>query len=136
MKNGLMNSVRISVCAATLAAAGVSGVETPREWRVVPLERKTELALPLPPLAQVTSTDRSGRTWQQSGEMCGTVEGARGEFVHVLRANGWRVSKRITLGRARERSELLVLTAAKRRVLFMVWEKEIGKCGFAWGKEQ
>ncbi len=131
-----MSSVRSSVCAAALAVAGVSGAETPREWRVVPLELKTELALPLPPLAQVTSNDRSGKTWQQSGEMCGTVEGARDEFVQVLKSNGWKLSKRISLGRSRERSELLVLTTAKRRVLFMVWEKEIGKCGFAWGKEQ
>ncbi len=131
-----MNRAPTVLCACVLAAAAAVAAETPQAWRVVPLERDSAWVLPLPPLAQVTSTDRSGQTWQQCGEMSGTVEGASKDFCQAFRADGWQVSKRITLGRLTGRSELLVLAKLKHRVLFMVWEKEVGTCGFAWGKEK
>lgn len=130
-----MNSVRTALCAGVLMAAAAAATEAPQAWRVVPLERDSAPMLPLPPLALVTSTDRSGQTWQQCGEMSGTVEGASKEFCQAFKANGWQVFKRITMGRLTGRTELLIVTKMKQRVLFMVWEKEVGTCGFAWGKE-
>ena len=124
------------MCAVALGAAGAFAAEEPRARRLVPLARETELALPLPPLAQVTSADRSGPPWRQSGELRGSVESARNDFTQVLGANGWRVEKRIAQGRLGDRSELLMLASARQRVLLLLWEIEVGKCGFAWGKER
>jgi len=131
-----MNSLPTRVCAAVLVAAVAAAVEMPHGLHAVPLEREAAVEVPLPPLARITSTDRSGQTWQQCGEMSGTVEGVRNDFVQAVRAKGWQVCKRITMGRLTERSELLILTKTKHRVLLMVWEKEAGTCNFAWGKEQ
>jgi len=93
-------------------------------------------AVPLPPLAKVLRSDRDGQTWQQSGEMSGTVEAAQREFVSALGAAGWVLDKTIVMGHGAGRSELMVWHLRSRRILFMVWEMEAGTCGFAWGQEQ
>lgn len=94
------------------------------------------LAVALPALARVQTTDASGETWRQSGEIGGSVAIAGGEFRMALAAAGWRLDKTILLGQAASRSELMLWVRQKRRILFMVWEKEAGTCGFAWGEEQ
>ena len=66
----------------------------------------------------------------------GTVAALRGEFVMTLGAAGWALDKTIVLGRSSAKSELMIWTRQKRRILFMVWEKEAGTCGFAWGEEK
>lgn len=122
--------IAFAVCAGAVLA------EVPQTWRVVPRVRSQTRQVPLPPLAQVTATDPSGQTWRQSGEIGGSVEGAGRAFEQVFRANGWQVNKRIAMGRLKDRSQILVLTRPKRRVLVLVWAKEAGLCGFAWGEEQ
>jgi len=91
--------------------------------------------LPLPPLAVVKSEDRTGKTWRQSGELSGSVEQASREFRQALASGGWKVEKRIAVGRLAARSQLIICCRRKQRVLLMVWEEEVGTCGFAWGRE-
>ncbi len=90
----------------------------------------------LPPLARVTERDSSGATWQQSGELGGSVVTAVAEVRAAMAGAGWRLDKRIVLGRGVAPSELMLWVCGKRRVLFMVWEREAGTCGFAWGEER
>lgn len=121
MRSGPMNKTWLLVCAGWLCVAGqVCG---------------TEPRVPLPPLAVVRSEDLTGKTWQQSGELRGTVEGASLEFRQALASCGWRLEKAIAMGRLAGRSTLLVCSRRQQRILLMVWEKEVGKCGFAWGRE-
>lgn len=94
-----------------------------------------EARVPLPPLAVVKSEDATGKTWRQSGELRGTVEGASLEFRQALAGGGWRLEKAIAAGRLTGRSALLVCSRGRQRILVMVWEKEVGTCGFAWGRE-
>ena len=131
-----MNRILIALFVSLFDYASAAAVAS-RGWRVVsPDSAETELTLSLPPLAEVKSTDRSGKTWQQCGVMGGTVEGALREFVMSLGASGWVLDKTIVLGHGTEKSELMIWTRRTRRILFMVWEKEPGTCGFAWGKEK
>ena len=116
---------------------GPAGAETQQVWQVVAMAPEaTRVKMPLPPLAKVASTDSSGQTWQQSGQMSGTVEGAHKEFAMAFGAAGWALNKTIALGRLSARSELMIWTRGKQRILLMLWEKETGTCGFAWGEER
>ena len=130
-----MNRVPSIVCAGLLAWFSVAAGD-PQAWRVVPMEKRSALDVPLPPLARVSAADRSGQTWQQAGEIGGTVASASGELAMALGVGGWSLNKTILLGRSSTRSELMIWTRQKRRILFMVWEKEAGTCGFAWGEEK
>ncbi len=98
--------------------------------------RRPMLQLPLPPLARVVATDTSGVTWQQSGEMGGAMVKAREQVVKTLVADGWRLDNSVVLGRPLVKSEIMIWVRRGRRVLFKVWEKEAGTCGFAWGEEE
>jgi hypothetical protein len=93
-------------------------------------------AVALPALARVTADEPSGETWRQVGELGGSVATVRGECAAALAAVGWRLDKMIALGRPPARSELTLWIRGTRRILFMVWEKEAGTCGFAWGEER
>jgi hypothetical protein len=93
-------------------------------------------AVALPALARVTADEPSGETWRQVGELGGSVATVRGECAAALAAAGWRLDKTIALGRSPVCSELTLWIRGKRRILFMVWEKEAGTCGFAWGEER
>jgi hypothetical protein len=84
----------------------------------------------------VTADEPSGETWRQVGELGGSVATVRGECAAALAAVGWRLDKMIALGRPPARSELTLWIRGTRRILFMVWEKEAGTCGFAWGEER
>jgi hypothetical protein len=136
MKSGLTNRVTAFLCAvaSVLAAFGESG--SSGAWRVVPPGRDASLTVPLPPLARVVSASSDRQMWRQTGELGGSVVSARGDFMMALSAGGWALNKTIVLGREPERSELMVWTLRKRRILFMVWEKEVGTCSFAWGEEK
>jgi hypothetical protein len=105
-------------------------------WTCLAADSRPPLAVPLPPLARVSADDDSGTTWQQSGELGGSVASMRGAFMAALSAGGWALNKTIVLGRGGSRSELMVWVRNKRRILFMVWEKQAGVCGFAWGEEK
>lgn len=94
-----------------------------------------EAGLPLPPLAVVKSEDSTGKTWRQTGKLRGTVEHAGREFRQALACGGWKVEKMIASGRLAARSQLMVCCRRRQRVLLMVWEEEVGTCGFAWGRE-
>ena len=135
MRSGPMSKVLASLAAMALSVGAVRA-EAPRVWRVAPPAKAPALTLPLPPLAKVTSGDSSGQSWRQAGELGGSVEGAVGEFRMALGSAGWSLDKAVTMGRGPKRSELMIWTRQKSRVLFMVWEKETGTCGFAWGEEQ
>ena len=131
-----MNKRLVILCAGLLAGAAVAA-DVARACRVVPFgSAAAALAVPLPPLATVKATDASGKTWRQSGEMSGSVEGARREFAMALGAAGWALDKAIVLGQGSTKSELMIWTCRKHRILFMVWEKEPGVSGFAWGQEK
>jgi len=106
---------------AVLAAAGASAAPP---------------AVALPPLARARPAGPQDGTWRQSGELGGSVAAAGAECRMALAAAGWRLDKTIVLGRAPVRSELMVWVCRNRRILFMVWEKEAGTCGFAWGEER
>ena len=132
-----MNRFCLSACAVALAIGMALAADSRQgAWRIVPEGAKTTLSVPLPALAKVTSTDASGQTWQQTGEIGGTVAAVRGEFVMALCSAGWVLNKTIVLGRSSAESELMIWTGQKRRILFKVWEKEAGTCGFAWGEER
>lgn len=104
--------------------------------RVGTLEKKSEVALPIPPLATVAKNDRSGKTWQQTGVMDGTLEVTSGDFKQSLQAGGWVLDKTIKVGEGMGRMELAIWTRLRHRVLVMIWEKEPGQCGFSWGEER
>ncbi len=131
----------IRVCMLLCAAVGfcLSGKAeaTQPVWRVVALRSAASVAaeVPLPPLAEVVSTDASGQTWQQSGEIGGSLEAVLQEFAVSLRVAGWGLDKTIMMGRLSARSGLTVWNRRRQRVLLMLWEKEAGKCGFALGRE-
>jgi hypothetical protein len=130
-----MNSGGV-ILAGLIAGGAALAAEAPA-WRVVPVEPAAKrVELPLPPLAEVKASDRSGETWQQSGQMSGSVADVHKEFAMALGAAGWALNKTISLGRTSARSELMIWTRKKQRVLLMVWEKEAGTCGFAWGEEK
>ena len=133
-----MNSLRILLlCLLASYVASEAAAETGQVWRVAELQPEGKrLTLPLPPLAEVVSADSSGQTWQQSGQMSGTVEGVRKQLAMTLGKAGWALNKTIALGRLTARSELMIWTRQKQRILLMVWEKETGTCGFAWGEER
>ena len=67
--------------------------------RVRPPESQEQLAVPLPPLAAVTGTDGTKKTWQQTGTMVGSIDVARADFRHSLRAGGWKLDNAIAVGR-------------------------------------
>jgi hypothetical protein len=134
-----MNSLRRIFLACLLAAGAAreAAAETGQFWRVTAWAAGDKaLKVPLPPFAEVLSTDNTGQTWQQSGRMRGTVEGVRKEFAMTLCKAGWSLNKTIALGQSAARSELMIWTRRKQRILVMVWEKETGTCGFAWGEER
>lgn len=149
MKRGLTSQRLCRCCAVLVLVAGAahpagsraesasaSGGRTGAAWRVVPFEAAEDGGLPppLPPLAAVTGNDASGETWQQSGRMSGTLEVVRGDFRQAFRRDGWSLDKTIPLGRAPNRSELSLWARAGRRIMLMLWEKDVGTCGFAWGE--
>ena len=94
------------------------------------------LVVPLPALATVVANDLSGKTWQQSGTLGGSLEVACGDIRQSLRAGGWKMDKVIALGEGAHRSELTLWLRRNHRILVMVWEKEAGLCGFSWGEER
>ncbi len=114
--------LRCLVALAALAAAAGASAAPP--------------AVALPALARARTADPLDGTWRQSGELGGSVAAAGAECRMALAAAGWRLDKTIVLGRAPVRSELMVWVCRNRRILFMVWEKEAGTCGFAWGEER
>jgi hypothetical protein len=132
-----MNRFCVLLCAATGLCLSGAADEAQPVWRVVALRPASAFSddVPLPPLAEVAHTDASGQTWQQSGELGGSLEAALQEFAVSLRAAGWGLDKIIMMGRLSARSGLTVWIRRRQRVLLMLWEKEAGKCGFAWGKE-
>jgi len=131
-----MNKVWLRLgCAAALALAVAA--EPAPAWRVVPAPPAAPAVdVPLPPLAEVTATDRRGQTWQQRGQLSGSVEAARREFAAALGASGWTLDRTVALGQTPARSELMVWSLRTRKILLMVWEMEAGTCGFAWGQER
>lgn len=123
-----MNRALTLLCAAAVAAGA---------WAAAgPAERVGALTVPLPPLARAGAPAPDGQMWQQTGELGGSLAHARGELMAALGAHGWALSKTIVMGRLPARSELMVWTLRKRRILFLVWEKEAGTCGFAWGEDK
>jgi hypothetical protein len=138
MRSGLTNKVCVLICAASGFCMGgaVGYFEPSQAWRVVAMPpAAAEIAVPLPPLAELTFTDASGQTWRQGGEIGGSLEAALQEFAAALGAAGWGREKTIMLGRLSARSGLTLWTRRRQRVLLMLWEKEAGTCGFAWGRE-
>ena len=126
----------VALLGVSASLGGGAGTDTQR-WHVVPIEKGDgTLQVALPPLAAVTSDDRSGATWRQTGEIPGGLEVARGDFSQRLREQGWRLDKVIPVGRIYNRSEITLWLAGKHRLLLLLWEKEAGKCGFAWGEEK
>lgn len=128
---------RLFATAVSLLAVGAACLATADgDTRVERPSSDSGLRLPLPPLATVASGDASGATWMQTGLISGTVISAEREFALALRAAGWKLDKTIALGRAPGGSKLALWTRRGRRVLLMLWETEIGTCGFAWGDER
>lgn len=135
MRSGRTTKVLAGVAAMALAG-GAAKAESACVWRVAPLAQAPAWTLPLPPLATVTDDDASGQSWRQAGEIGGSVASAGREFRMALGAAGWKLDKAVAMGRGPRRSELMIWTRQTCRVLFMVWEKETGTCGFAWGEER
>lgn len=122
--------------ARVAAAALLAGAAGAQVWRVVPAEPAAAPGVPLPPLARASALSAGGERWRQTGEVGGALPAARGEVLRALGAAGWALNKTIVMGREPARSELMVWSSGRRRILFMVWEKETGTCGFAWGEER
>jgi len=122
MRNGRKNEALRVLCTLWLCGAACAAYGA-------------EAGLPLPPLAVVNNEDSTGKTWRQSGKLRGTVEHAGREFRQALACGGWKVEKMIASGRLAARSQLMICCRRRQRILLMVWEEEVGTCGFAWGKE-
>ena len=103
--------------------------------RVVAMDTAPRLVVPLPPLAKPEGRLVSSKTWKQSGTIDGSIETARRDFECSLRDAHWKRDQTIAMGRTGHRSELTTWVSGRRRILMMVWEKEAGVCGFAWGDE-
>ena len=127
-----MSRLRTAVGALLLALVAAGGEAV----RVLPPARDGALGVALPPLARVLTAAPDGQMWRQTGELGGSLASARGDFMMALGAQGWALKQTIAMGRSAARSELMVWTWHRRRILFMVWEKEAGTCGFAWGEEK
>ncbi len=124
----------LSIKAAAAACAWV--FVWARGAAAAPAETRATPVVPLPPLAaRVTPIEAPGQTWQQQGELSGSVPSVGAELRLVLGGGGWTLRKTMTVGRGSARSELMIWTRSKHRILVMVWEKEAGTCGFAWGEE-
>ena len=105
-------------------------------WHVAPIEKQTRISIPIPVLAEVKANDDSGETWQQNGTVPGSLAVACLDFRRSIQSGGWVLDKTIAVGRPMKRSELMILTRLRHRVLLMIWEIEPGLCGFSWGEER
>jgi hypothetical protein len=105
-------------------------------WHVVAIDKQERLSLPIPVLARVKGDDDTGKTWQQTGTLPGALEVASHDFRLALQSGGWTLDKTIAVGQSAKRSELMIWTTRRHRVLLMIWEIEAGLCGFSWGEEK
>jgi len=103
--------------------------------RVGTLTQEAAPLIRLPPLALVQQTDDSGDTWRESGEHPASFAATRSDFRVCLNRQGWHRLKTISLGKHPRPSEITVWQKGSRRVLLMLWERSVGKSGFAWQEE-
>ncbi len=117
-------------------AQGEGKSEAEESWHVVAIDKQERLSLPLPVLARVKGNDDTGETWQQTGTLPGALAVASHDFRLTLQSGGWTLDKTIAVGQSAKRSELMIWTTRRHRVLLMIWEIEAGLCGFSWGEEK
>jgi len=131
---------RLLVLALAVSGASVLSAEKAEDpaagWHVAQIEKQTRISIPIPVLAEIKGNDDSGETWQQNGTVPGSLAVACRDFRMSIQSVGWVLDKTIAVGRPVKRSELMILTQRRHRVLLMIWEIEPGLCGFSWGEER
>ena len=89
----------------------------------------------LPPLAEVAERDPGMDRWQVTGSLPGAMPVARRDFGLCLDRQGWSRKSTTVTGRPGAVLSLTVWTKGERRLLLMLWEKELGKTRFSLGEE-
>ena len=85
----------------------------------------------LPKDAKVLIKGVSDKEWAQVGEMdCSLVVAIR-QWEAILGHQGWHEVDQIKLNSSRYVS---VWKKKSNQITLLIWEKEIGKSGFSWGK--
>lgn len=87
----------------------------------------------LPPDARVTSEGIPGKGWIQSGEMSCSFMAARRQWESFMGRQGWKKQHDFRMPNKRF---VTVWNKNKHNVTLLLWEKEIGKSGFAWGESK
>ena len=85
----------------------------------------------LPREAKVVTEGVPGKGWTQSGEMSMAVMAAARAFDSSMLRQGWKKQDAFQMKKKRF---VTVWKKNKHLVTLLVWEKEIGKSGFAWGE--
>ena len=85
----------------------------------------------LPREAKVVSEGVPGKGWTQSGDMPVAVMAAVRAFDSSMLRQGWKKQDAFQMKKNRF---VTVWKKDKRLITLLVWEKEIGKSGFAWGE--
>ena len=100
-------------------------------WHIVP-PGKAAVRLPQPPvLARVEGRDTSGKTWQVTGNMTGSLPVAEREFDAAFVRQGWQLDKVISLGN--NAHKLYLWRKGQNGILLMLSEEGVAKSSFAFG---
>lgn len=91
----------------------------------------TAVLFVLPREAKVVTEGVPGRGWTQSGDVSMAVMAAVRTFESSMLRQGWKKQDAFQMKNNRF---VTVWKKDKRLVTLLVWEKEIGKSGFAWGE--
>ncbi len=85
----------------------------------------------LPKDTKVVSEGIPGMGWTQTGEMnCAYMSAVR-QWDAILNHNGWKIKYSMNMAKNRTMSHW---EKSGKNITLLVWEKEIGKSGFAWGE--
>lgn len=87
--------------------------------------------LVLPREARVLAEGIPGKGWTQSGEMNIAVMAACRSWESAMKRQGWKKQDAFEMKKDRF---VTVWKKQKRIITLLVWEKAIGKSGFAWGE--
>lgn len=126
-------SANLWVGAISLAAALVVQSATTEALRVVaPVSDPKSLTLPRS--ATVTDRDASGKRWEYSGEIAGSITVARKDFEIALNRQGWQRKNTIPTGLPGQAAELQTWMRGNQSLLLMLSEDAPARTSFHAGR--
>ena len=85
----------------------------------------------LPMDAVIEKNNPPGQGWTQIGSMECNLSAASRSFESCLNRQNWRTVAVYTMKNGRK---LYNFSKQDKHITLMLWEKNIGKCGFSWGE--